>query len=109
MLPQLAIRTMPVTVFIGIVWTGVSSATYAVNGLSIAGIILLCIAIIFVLLSPYLILLIYSAQVHESQPLFFGLEGYVDIQSGTPNLWHIRTKTALEYSEQPPFASHTRS
>lgn len=66
---QLAIRTMPVTVFIGIVWTGVSSATYAVNGLSIAGIILLCTASIFVLLF----------QVHDSQPLFFGLEGYVDI------------------------------
>lgn len=60
---------MPVTVFIGIVWTGVSSATYAVNGLSIAGIILLCTASIFVLLF----------QVHDSQPLFFGLEGYVDI------------------------------
>lgn len=58
MLSQLAIRTTPVTVFIGIVWTGISSATHVVNGLSIAGIILLCITSIFVLLSPYFIPLI---------------------------------------------------
>lgn len=57
------------------------------NELSIAGIILLYITSIFVLLSPYLILFIYRVQVHDSQPLFFGLEGYVDIiQSRIPNL-----------------------
>lgn len=39
------------------------------NELSIAGIIFPFIAIIFVLLF----------QVHDSQPLFFGLEDYVDI------------------------------
>lgn len=79
------IRTMPVLFWFGIFFIGFSSASdintqnQEQDPFLAVGIVLLVFSSVIVFLLPYLIRLIYRGNINDSQPFFFGFEGYVDI------------------------------
>ncbi|KAL8717734.1 MAG: hypothetical protein Q9225_005045 [Loekoesia sp. 1 TL-2023] len=70
-------RTMPAFFFIGIIWVIASVVTSQWASLAIGG-TLLSLSAVIVFLSPLLLRLIYSTKTRDSQPFFFGIEGYLD-------------------------------
>lgn len=66
---------------IGLVAAPGSSSLKAIGG------IFLALALLFVLLSPYLIRLIYSGKLWGTQAWFFGFEGYMDIETIESNIF----------------------
>lgn len=65
-------------------YLGIVLVTIGRNGnsaLTAIGAILLVIGVIFALLSPYLIRLLYTGKVWGAQPWFFGFEGYMDLNT----------------------------
>ena len=75
-LSRWVLRAVPALWFITLIWTSISSRLRIVVPLPST---LLGLTSFVVLLFPYLILLVYRTDVHESQPFFFGFEGYMDI------------------------------
>lgn len=73
------LRTVPGLFIVGLIWIIAVSAVEFPRPFLIPGIVLCGFSSLVVLLSPYLTRLIYSVQIHDSQPLFFGFEGYVNI------------------------------
>ena len=73
-----ALRTMPGLFVIGLVEL-ISTLAVNQNLPAIAGGIMLGLSGIIVLTSPYLLRLIYCVPTHNSQPFFFGFEGYLNL------------------------------
>ena len=73
------IRSMPGFFVMGLIWVIISSVVGKDTPAIVIGSVILSLSGVFVFLSPYLIRVIYRAEVRDSQPFFFGLEGYVDI------------------------------
>lgn len=73
-------RSMPLLFLLGLMYT-IIGAPLTANAVAVVTprAILLALGGVIVLLLPYLLRLIYSTKVHDSQPLFFGFEGYLDI------------------------------
>ena len=59
--------------------TDKSGTNYARSVPLYLGAVILSLSGVIILTAPYLLRFIYRAKVHESQPLFFGLEGYIDL------------------------------
>ena len=79
-LSRWALRAAPAIFFSALLWTIPSSFSRGrLDFLFIIGITFLSLSSISVLLFPCLILLTYRAEVYESQPFFFGFEGYMGI------------------------------
>ena len=97
---------MPALWFEILIWTISSSVKVKIdNPILIVPIPLLGLLSIIVLLFPYLILLLYRTDIHESQPFFFGFEGYMDIYH--PELLVFGTyERRLEWSTASSPLSH---
>ena len=75
------LRTLPALFIPVIVWVSVAAPNAKGGGQAVLalGVILLVITSIIVFTSPYLVRLIYRGDVHDSQPIFFEIEGHLDI------------------------------
>ncbi|KAL9591844.1 MAG: hypothetical protein Q9179_007313, partial [Wetmoreana sp. 5 TL-2023] len=75
-----ALRMIPIFLFTGIVWVAAGQTLADENrtAVLVPGCIVLVLAAVAVLLSPVLVHQIYCTPTHNSQPFFFGIEGYVD-------------------------------
>ncbi|KAI4209149.1 MAG: hypothetical protein LQ351_007901 [Letrouitia transgressa] len=94
-LARWVLRSAPGPSVIGIIWIIINSAvlghdghfdlkhphggTFASSVALLSGILLVVSSSLVVILSPYLIRLIYRTDFHDSQPFFFGIEGYVEL------------------------------
>ena len=79
-LSRWALRGVPALWFVILIWTIISAAVLSnTDPTFIIAITLLSLLSLVVLLFPYLILLVYRTDIHESQPFFFGFEGHMDI------------------------------
>lgn len=79
MFVRYAFRSASYVFYLGIVLVGVGQAGN--KALTAIGAILLVIGIVFALLSPYLIRLLYTGKIWGAQPWFFGFEGYMDLHT----------------------------
>ena len=74
-----SVRSMPALFLGGIVWTAIAAAA-GTNVVLIFGAILLSVSCIIMLALPYLLRMIYCTKTRHCQPLFFGIEGHVEIR-----------------------------
>ena len=72
------IRSMPGMFVVGLILVVISSLVASIPAI-IIGSVIFGLSGVVIFLSPYLIRVIYRAEVRDSQPFFFGLEGYIDI------------------------------
>lgn len=75
-----AFRASSYFFYLGIFFVTYGNALHN-DGLTAVGGILLTIGIIFALLSPYLIRVLYTGKSYGAQPWFFGFEGYLDLET----------------------------
>ena len=77
-LARWALRAVPGLFIVLVISTSVTTSVFN-QSYFIFFQVLTSLLSILPLLSPYLVRLIYRAEVYDSQPLFFGIEGYLDI------------------------------
>lgn len=72
-----SVRSTPLWFFVALLTLGLAAGSPTTTAI---GVILLLIAIVLILLSPQLILHVYSGKVWNAQPWLFGFEGYMDLE-----------------------------
>lgn len=77
LLSRSAFRSTFYLLFIGIVLIAVGDS--GISSKTVPGALLLTIGLIFTLLSPYMIRLLYGGKIWGTQPWFFGFEGYMSL------------------------------
>lgn len=77
MLGRYSVRATPGWFFLGVLLVGTAGGNPANTGI---GAIFLILALVLILLSPILILHIYSGKVWNSQPWLFGFEGHMTLE-----------------------------
>lgn len=78
------VRATPIWFFMGVLVLSVSSNNPSGQG---AGAILLILGLVLILLSPMLILHLYSGKVWNAQPWLFGFEGHMDVRQIERKIW----------------------
>lgn len=84
MLARLSVRATPFWFLLGVFVIALSSNSPSGQG---AGAVFLIVGLALILLSPMLILHLYSGKVWNTQPWLFGFEGHMDIRQIERKIW----------------------